>query len=242
MSTVCTYILKKGKNKGQPCGIKCVVNTLLCKKHSVDNDDNSSDNNNQNVETSQSNDENKNENKNENIIKSKESIKSKETKEKKEKKVKEPKEKKEKKEKEPKEKKEKEIKEIKEVSEKLNVYEKQKLQAKRNEYSNYVLSNNLVVHPVNKNIIGRQDVNKVIELSIEDIEYCKEHGLRYLQPSVLFFSDSDVEKKEVELLKTMIKSQNDKDQNKTDDDLDNYESDEEDEHEHESENEEDNDN
>ena len=238
MSTVCTYILKKGKNKGQTCGIKCVVNTLLCKKHSVDNDDNSSDNNNQNVETLHSNNENENENKN--IIKSKEpkeSIKSKEPKEKKEKKVKEPKEKK------VKEIKEKNEKEIKEVSEKLNVFDKQKLQAKRNEHSNYVLSNNLVVHPVNKNIIGRQDGDKVIELSIEDIEYCKEHGLRYLQPSVLFFADSDVEKKEVELLKTMIKSQNDKDNNKTDDDLDNYESEnEEDEHEHESENEEDNDN
>ena len=38
-SNTCTYILKKGKNKGQPCGIKC-SNKEFCKKHSVDDDNN----------------------------------------------------------------------------------------------------------------------------------------------------------------------------------------------------------
>ena len=57
----------------------------------------------------------------------------------------------------------------------------------------------------------------MIELSIEDIEYCKEHGFRYLQPSVMYFADSEVEKKEVELHKIMIKSQNKNNENDEDD-------------------------
>ena len=117
--------------------------------------------------------------------------------------------------KEPKEKKE--PKEIKQVSEKLNVFNQQKIQAKRNSYDNYVLSNDLVVHPVNKNIIGRQQGDKIIELSIEDIEYCKEHGFRYLQPSVMYFADSEIEKKEIELHKIMMKSQNKNNENGEDD-------------------------
>ena len=105
------------------------------------------------------------------------------------------------------------------------MFNKQKIQAKRNSYNNYVLSNDLVVHPVNKNIVGRQQGDKIIELSIEDIEYCKEHGFRYLQPSVMYFADSEVEKKEVELHKIMIKSQNKNNEN-SEDDLDENEEDE----------------
>ena len=203
-SNTCNYILKKGKNKGQSCGIKCIVNTLLCKKHSVD-------------------DENINEPK-----KSKEPNEPKKSKEPKE--PKKSKESKDKKSKEPKKSKEKELKEKKEASEKINIIEKQKIQAKRNSQGNYVLFNNLVVHPINKNIIGRQDGDKIVEISIEDIEYCKEHGFRYLQPSVMYFIDSDIEKKEVELHKLMIKSQN---KNNNNDDLDNLEEEEESEHEEE---------
>ena len=212
-STICTYILKKGKNKGEACGLKSFNNTQLCKKHSIDIIDVNE------VISQISNQESSN-------LKPKEN-KEKQPKEKKEKQPKENKEKelKEKKEKQPKEKKEKELKENKEVSEKLNVFNKQKIQAKRNSYNNYVLSNDLVVHPVNKNIVGRQQGDKIIELSIEDIEYCKEHGFRYLQPSVMYFADSEVEKKEVELHKIMIKSQNKNNEN-SEDDLDENEEDE----------------
>ena len=198
-SNNCTYILKKGKNKGQLCGIKCVNNNLLCRKHSIDDINNNQD-------TLQ------NDNKEPN--KSMESIEKKE-KESKVKKEKESKEKKENKSKEKKEKESKVKKDNKEVCEKINIFEKQKFQAKRNEYNNYVLSNNLVVHPINKNIIGRQQENKIIELSIEDIEYCKEYGFRYLQPSIMYFSDSDVEKKEIELHKLMTESHK-KEQNNDD--------------------------
>ena len=191
-STICTYILKKGKNKGESCGLKSFNNTQLCKKHSIDIID-------ENEVISQ--------------ISNQELSDSK------------PKQPKENKEKQPKENKEKQPKEIKEVSEKLNVFNKQKIQAKRNSYNNYVLSNDLVVHPVNKNIVGRQQGDKIIELSIEDIEYCKEHGFRYLQPSVMYFADSEVEKKEVELHKIMIKSQNKNNEN-SEDDLDENEEDE----------------
>jgi len=207
-STICTYILKKGKNKGEACGLKSFNNTQLCKKHSIDIID-------ENEVISQIS--------NQELSDSKpKQPKEKKEKEPKEKKEKEPKEKKEKepkenKEKQPKENKEKQPKEIKEVSEKLNVFNKQKIQAKRNSYNNYVLSNDLVVHPVNKNIVGRQQGDKIIELSIEDIEYCKEHGFRYLQPSVMYFADSEVEKKEVELHKIMIKSQNKNNENSEDD-------------------------
>ena len=106
-----------------------------------------------------------------------------------------------------------------ETSLKVNVYEHKKIQAKRNDKGNYVLSNDLVVHPVNKNIIGRQDGDKIVELSIEDIEFCKENGFRYVQPSVLYFADSELEKKEVDLLKNMLKTKN----NDKNDDLDDYE-------------------
>ena len=105
----------------------------------------------------------------------------------------------------------------------IYVYERQKIQAKRNEHGNYVLENNLIVHPVNKNIIGRQDGNKLIEISIEDIEYCKENGFRYEQPSVMYFLDQEIEKKEIELQKQLLKSIKSKDNNedKEDEDLEN---------------------
>ena len=180
---ICSYTLKKGKNKGQVCGLKCLNNTQLCKKHSIDED---------------TINENKEENKN--------IIKSKEPKEKKVKEPKEPKEPKEKKVKEPKEKKVKEPKEPNQTGIKVNIFERKKIQAKRNEHNNYVLENNLVVHPVNKNIIGRQQDEKIIELSIEDIEFCKENGFRYIEPSVMYFMDSENEKKEVELQKLMMKT------------------------------------
>lgn len=201
-SNTCTYILKKGKNKGQPCGIKC-SNKEFCKKHSVD-DDNNTD---LEIKNDTQNTENNSLNKEKELKKSKE------------------KEIKEKKQKEPNEKKEKELKKSKEkeTSIKVNVYERQKIQAKRNEHGNYVLENNLIVHPVNKNIIGRQDGNKLIEISIEDIEYCKENGFRYEQPSVMYFLDQEIEKKEIELQKQLLKSIKSKDNNedKEDEDLEN---------------------
>ena len=223
-SSSCTYILKKGKNKGETCGIKSINNTLLCKKHSVDIIENESISDNADIQ-----------NKDENVeIKNIKPKNPKEPKEKKQKEPKEPKESKEPKEKKQKESKEKDKNEVKEVSKKLNIYDKQKIQAKRNKYNNYVLSNELVVHPVNKNIIGRQEEDKVIELSIEDIEYCKEHGFRYLQPSIMYFSDSEVEKKEVELHKLMLKSQNNNNDNE--DTLEDEESENESENENENEN------
>jgi len=231
-STICTYILKKGKNKGESCGLKSFNNTQLCKKHSIDIiDENEVISQISNQELSDSKPKQPKENKEkqpkENKEKQSKEKKEKQPKENKEKQSKEKKEKqpKENKEKQPKENKEKQPKEIKEVSEKLNVFNKQKIQAKRNSYNNYVLSNDLVVHPVNKNIVGRQQGDKIIELSIEDIEYCKEHGFRYLQPSVMYFADSEVEKKEVELHKIMIKSQNKNNEN-SEDDLDENEEDE----------------
>jgi hypothetical protein len=215
-SNTCTYILKKGKNKGQPCGIKC-SNKEFCKKHSVD-DDNNTD---LEIKNDTQNTENNSLNKEKELKKSKE----KEIKEKKQKEPNEKKEKELKKSKEPKEKKEKELKKSKEkeTSIKVNVYERQKIQAKRNEHGNYVLENNLIVHPVNKNIIGRQDGNKLIEISIEDIEYCKENGFRYEQPSVMYFLDQEIEKKEIELQKQLLKSIKSKDNNegKEDEDLEN---------------------
>jgi hypothetical protein len=215
-SNTCTYILKKGKNKGQPCGIKC-SNKEFCKKHSVD-DDNNTD---LEIKNDTQNTENNSLNKEKELKKSKE----KEIKEKKQKEPNEKKEKELKKSKEPNEKKEKELKKSKEkeTSIKVNVYERQKIQAKRNEHGNYVLENNLIVHPVNKNIIGRQDGNKLIEISIEDIEYCKENGFRYEQPSVMYFLDQEIEKKEIELQKQLLKSIKSKDNNedKEDEDLEN---------------------
>ena len=54
-------------------------------------------------------------------------------------------------------------------------------------------------------------------------EYCKENGFRYLQPSIMYFADSEVEKKEVELHKLMLKSQN-KNNNDNEDNLEELES------------------
>lgn len=249
MST-CNYILKKGKNKGEKCGIKCSSDSLLCKKHSVNEttDDAKSDINNNSSDDSV-NDINK---VTDNTKKDKQATNAditaffkkpavaKETK-KKELKSEEMKEKKEetknakntKTTKTSKEKGTKGKKEIKETGIQVQVYERQRIQAKRNKYGNYVLDNNLVVHPVSKIIIGRQDLDKVIDISIEDIEYCKEHGFRYEPPSIMYFADSEYEKKEVtmqtEMFKSSKKTNDDNDILEQDEELDEEDLDEEDE-------------
>jgi hypothetical protein len=35
----CSYLLKRGENKGQPCGKKCVAGSKFCSKHKVSDDD-----------------------------------------------------------------------------------------------------------------------------------------------------------------------------------------------------------
>ena len=242
MST-CSYVLKKGKNKGQFCGIKCSNNKQLCKKHSVDdeetltrtlddsiNSDIISSNKQQNDISNVSSIENLEENEQlteEKVPKEKEKEKEKKVKESKDKKEKEPKLPKEKKIKEPKEKvpkekkvKEKKNEEPKETSIKVQVYNKIKPIAKRNSHGNYVLENNLVVHPVNKKIIGRQKEDQVVNISIEDIEYCKENGFLYDQPSVLYFLNPEFEKRENELTKYFIKNKNNEDNEILDENLD----------------------
>ena len=221
MSNICNYVLKKGKNRGQSCGIKCSNELQLCKKHSIDKDlknrsdeSNESNESNESKESNESNESKESNESNANINKINKLNNKLITQSKKKDKV--PKEKKELKEKKPNEKKEPLI---TETSLKVNVFKKQKIQAKRNQYSNYVLENNLVIHPVNKNIIGKQNGDKLIELSIEDIEYCKEHGFRYLQPTVMYFSDSDCEKKEDEMLK-ILKGQNKNDEENDFDEMD----------------------
>lgn len=196
MSSNCVYVLKKGKNKGQVCGTKSVSGKEFCKKHlietepcsTINTDTHSTDNNTSNIVST-------------------DNVQLKDVKEKKEKKEKEPKKSREKK--EPvdnkKEKKEKE-KIIKDTSVKVQVFDKIKLSAKRNSYGNYVLENNLVVHPVNKKIVGRQKDNEIVDISIEDIEFCKEHSLMYEQPSVMYFLDTENEKREIELNKQILSS------------------------------------
>ena len=66
----------------------------------------------------------------------------------------------------------------------------------------------MVVHPINKKIIGRQKEDQIVNISIEDIEYCKENGFLYEQPSVLYFLNPEFEKRENELTKNLIKNKN----------------------------------
>jgi hypothetical protein len=236
-NNTCLYVLKKGKNKGTCCGTKCNNNTY-CKKHLVDelntepNDNDNNDNDDNKVDINKE-------------VKAINNVNEKKPKVSKEPKVpKEPKESKKSKEpklsKEPKNNEKKNV--ILDTSMKVNVYNKCKLQAKRNKHNNYVLENNMVVHPVNKLIIGKQHGEKVIELSIEDIDYCKEHSLRYEPPSVMYFNDSENEKKEVELYKYIIKSKNNENNNKENEEYeDNIEDDDEDNIEEDNEDNEDND-
>jgi hypothetical protein len=86
------------------------------------------------------------------------------------------------------------------------------------------LENNLIVHPVNKKIIGRQKEDQIVNISIEDIEYCKENGFLYEQPSVLYFLNPEFEKRENELTKHFIKNKNNEEDENLDENSDNSDS------------------
>ena len=217
MST-CSYILKKGKNKGQSCGIKCSNDKQLCKKHLVDVNEPVTDSSYNSIIEENNTNSDILDKPNNSLDKLAENNQSFEEKLPKEKKVKVSKEKKEKLPKLPKEPKEKKVKEPKEISIKVQVYNKIKPVAKRNSQGNYVLENNLVVHPVNKKIIGRQKEEQVVNISIEDIEYCKENGFLYEQPSVLYFLNPEFEKRENELTKHLVKNNDNNDNNDNNED------------------------
>jgi len=196
----CTYVLKRGKNKGQQCNSKCLENTQYCKKHSSKDTDESSDISIQSFDSKA--DHSLEEKPTQNLLETETSVRNTVQKSKpksKEKKEKEPKEKKEK----PKSKEKSKSKDEKETSIKVEVYERKKINATRNKHGNFVLENNLIVHPVNRKIIGRQEDDKTVEISIEDIEYCKEHGYCYEQPSVMYFRNPDIEKEEMKLQKLL---------------------------------------
>jgi hypothetical protein len=196
MSNSCDYVLKRGKNKGQQCESKCLENTQYCKKHSSKDIDSKV----VDIET--------------NVANTMVQPNSEEVAQPKLKPKKEPKSKekdtttcinKEKPKKEPKSKEKSKSKTEQETSIKVEVYERKKISTTRNIHGNFVLENNLIVHPVNRKIIGRQEEDKIIEISIEDIEYCKEHGLCYEQPSVMYFRNPDIEKEEIKLQKQLLK-------------------------------------
>ena len=127
---------------------------------------------------------------------------------------------KEKPEKEPKEKKTKPV--IKETpSINYKIYETFKLSAKRNQYGNYVLENNLVVEPgPDRIILGRQFEDKIIDISIEDIDFCKLHGLLYKEPINMYFRNNENEKIEMKLQKELLKELKKKDEQETQDEDD----------------------
>ena len=181
--STCPFALKTGKNKGEKCGSKVYQNNEFCKRHLPKSEV---------PET-------------ENTKQEKTPVKSKE---KKEPKVKEPKEPK-----EPKEKKTKPvIKEAPSINHKI--YETFKLSAKRNQYGNYVLENDLVVEPgPDRIILGRQFEDKIIDISIEDIEFCKLHGLMYKEPINMYFRNNENEKTEMKLQKELLKEIKKKDEN-----------------------------
>lgn len=182
MST-CPFALKTGKNKGEKCGSKVYQNNEFCKRHLPKS------------ETTLETDDTKQE---------KTPVKSKEKKEPKEPKVKEPKEQKEKKTKPV-------IKEAPSINHKI--YETFKLSAKRNQYGNYVLENDLVVEPgPDRIILGRQFEDKIIDISIEDIEFCKLHGLLYKEPINMYFRNNENEKTEMKLQKELLKEIKKKDE------------------------------
>lgn len=189
MST-CPFPLKTGKNKGEKCGSKVYQNGEFCKRHSPKS------------ETTE-NVENK-ENESPKQVKEKKPVKSKENKEKvtTDKQVKE---------------KKKEIKDEPSVAHKI--YETFKLSAKRNQYGNYVLENDLVVEPgPDRIILGRQFEDKIIDISIEDIEFCKIHGLMYKEPINMYFRNNENEKMEMKLQKELLKDIKKKDEQDIPDD------------------------
>ena len=200
MST-CPFLLKTGKNKGEKCGSKVYQNNDFCKRHLpksetlqeiVENETLT-----ENTHTNESNETKK--------IKDEKPIKSKEKKEKKGKESKDT-------EKEKPKKKEKPV--IKdEPSINHKIYETFKLSAKRNQYGNYVLENDLVVEPgPDRIILGRQFEDKIIDISIEDIEFCKIHGLMYKEPINMYFRNTENEKIETKLQKELLKEIKKKDE------------------------------
>ncbi len=212
MSNSCVYVLKKGKNKGDKCGSKCLENTQYCKKHSPKDIENEQS---QIIEPSNTNSINSTYSKtieNEtNITNTSTHVSSERSVKQKSKSKEKSKDEKPKKESKSKEK----SKDEKETSIKVEVYERKKINTTRNIHGNFVLENNLIVHPVNKKIIGRQEEDKIVEISIEDIEYCKEHGFCYEQPSVMYFRNPDIEEEEIKLQKQLLKLKKEKD-SKTD--------------------------
>jgi len=193
MST-CSFPLKTGKNKGEKCGAKVFQNGEFCKRHSPKNETTTGTTN---EPATTENEENSNESPK--LVKSKEKV----TKEKKEKK-------------EPCKSKKPVIKE--EPSINYKIYETFKLSAKRNQYGNYVLENDLVVEPgPDRIIIGRQFEDKIIDISIEDIEFCKIHSLMYKEPVNMYFRNNETEKVEMKLQKELLKELKKKDEQETQD-------------------------
>lgn len=78
--------------------------------------------------------------------------------------------------------------------------------ASKNKQGNYELENGLVVDKTTKQIIGRQGDNGIINISIEDIEYCQIHGLRFQTPTRFYYRFSENEKKDEQMVKEMEKS------------------------------------
>jgi hypothetical protein len=195
MST-CPFILKTGKNKGEKCGSKVYQNGEFCKRH-LPKSENIQENTEENKDTT-----NKTNKTNETTV-------NKEVKEKKNNKSKEKKEKitTEKSREKPK----KEIKDEPSITHRI--YETFKLSAKRNQYGNYVLENDLVVEPgPDRIILGRQFEDKIIDISIEDIEFCKMHGLMYKEPINMYFRNNENEKVEMKLQKELLKELKKKDE------------------------------
>lgn len=204
MST-CPFLLKTGKNKGEKCGSKVYQNNDFCKRHlpkTVENETST-----ENTHTNETNETKE--------IKEEKPIKLKE------KKVKDSKEKE-----KPKKKEKPVIKDEPSINHKI--YETFKLSAKRNQYGNYVLENDLVVEPgPDRIIIGRQFEDKIIDISIEDIDFCKIHGLMYKEPINMYFRNNENEKIEMKLQKELlkeIKKKDDKDETDIVEDEDNSDS------------------
>jgi hypothetical protein len=81
--------------------------------------------------------------------------------------------------------------------------------ATKNKYGHYQLENGLVIDRNSREVIGRQDEKEkdVNCISIEDIEYCQIHGLRFRTPSKYYYRFSENEKKDADLMAEMKKQQ-----------------------------------